>query len=45
MIKAQVDLDGYGEGEYEVDVKVVGEENKITYTPKTTKIKIKISKK
>ena len=45
MIKAQVDLDGYGEGEYEVDVNVVGEENKAVYTPKTTKIKIKISKK
>jgi len=45
LIKAQVDLDGYGEGEYEVDVIVSGDENKATYTPKTTKIKIKISKK
>ena len=45
LIKAQVDLEGYGEGEYEVDVIVNGEENKATYTPKTTKIKIKISKK
>ena len=45
MLKAQVDLNGYGEGEYEVNVKVAGEENKATYTPKTTKIKIKISKK
>lgn len=45
MIKAQVDLEGYGEGEYEVNVNVVGDENKATYTPKTTKIKIKISKK
>ena len=45
MIKAQVDLEGYAEGEYEVAVNVVGEENKATYTPKTTKIKIKISKK
>ena len=45
MIKAQVDLEGYGEGEYEVAVKVVGEDNKATYTPKTTKIKVKISKK
>lgn len=44
-IKAQVDLDGYGEGEYEVAVKVTGEDNKATYTPKTTKIKVKISKK
>ena len=44
-IKAQVDLENYGEGEYEVPVKVVGEDNRATYTPKTTKIKIKISKK
>lgn len=45
MIKAQVDLEGYGEGEYEVAVKVTGEDNKVSYTAKTTKIKIKISKK
>lgn len=45
VIKAQVDLEGYGEGEYEVAVKVVGEDNKVSYTPKTTKIKIKITKK
>lgn len=44
-IKAQVDLSGYSEGEYEVEVKVMGEDNKASYTPKTTKIKIKISKK
>lgn len=45
MLKAQVDLEGYSEGEYEVSVIVSGEENKATYTPKTTKIKVKISKK
>ena len=45
MITAQVNLDGYGEGEYEVEVVVNGEENKAIYTPKTTKIKVKISKK
>ena len=45
MIKAQVDLSGYNEGEYEVEVKVIGEDNKATYTSKTTKIKVKISKK
>lgn len=45
LIKAQVDLAGYSEGEYEVEVKVTGEDNKASYTPKTTKIKIKISKK
>ena len=44
-IKAQVDLNGYGEGEYEITVKVTGEDNKATYNPKTTKIKVKISKK
>ena len=45
MIKAQVNLDGYSEGEYEVAVTVRGEDNKASYTPKTTKIKIRISKK
>ena len=45
MLKAQVDLEGYTEGEYEVTVKVVGEDNKASYTPKTTKIKVRISKK
>lgn len=44
-IKAQVDLEGYKEGEYEVAVTVTGDDSKATYTPKTTKIKIKISKK
>lgn len=45
MLKAQVDLEGYTEGEYEVTVNVIGEDNKVSYTPKTTKIKIRISKK
>lgn len=45
MIKAQVDLSGYTEGEYEVEIKVAGEDNKASYTSKTTKIKIRISKK
>ena len=45
MIKAQVDLDNYTEGEYEVSVKVIGDDNKANYIPKTTKIKVKISKK
>lgn len=44
-IKAIVDLEGYTEGEHEVAVKVNGEDNKASYTPKTTKIKIRISKK
>lgn len=45
MIKAQVDLSNYTEGEYEVEVKVTGDDNKATYTSKTTKIKVKISRK
>ncbi len=45
VVSAQVDLEGYSEGEYEVAVKVTGDDNKATYTAKTTKIKIKISKK
>lgn len=44
-IKAIVDLSGYKEGEHEVTIKVTGGDVKATYTPKTTKIKIRISKK
>jgi YbbR domain-containing protein len=44
-IKATVDLSEYGEGEYEVEVKVTGDDVKATYESKTTKIKIRISKK
>ena len=45
MITAQVDLSNYNEGEYEVEVKVTGADNKATYTSKTTKIKVVLSKK
>lgn len=45
MIKAQVNLNDYTEGEYEVEVVVTGEDNRASYTSKTTKIKIRISKK
>lgn len=45
MLKATVDLAGLGEGEHEVDVVVTGEELRATYTPKTTKITVKIFKK
>ena len=45
MVTAQVDLKGYNEGEYEVSVKATGDDNKATYAAKTTKIKIKITKK
>lgn len=44
-IKAIVDLSGYKEGDHEVTINITGEENKATYTAKTTKIKIRISKK
>jgi len=45
MIKATVDLAGLGEGEHVVDVIVIGEELKATYTAKPTKITVKIFKK
>jgi len=45
MVTAEVDLSNYTEGEYEVEVKVTGADNKATYTSKTTKIKVVISKK
>jgi len=44
-IKAIVDLSGYKEGDYEVEVKVTGDDVKARYYAKTTKIKIRISKK
>ena len=45
MVTAQVDLKGYSEGDYEVTVKAAGDDNKATYAAKTTKIKIRITKK
>ena len=44
-IKAIVDLSGYKEGDHEVEITVTGDDVKATYSPKTTKIKIRISKK
>lgn len=44
-IKAIVDLSGYKEGDHEVTIVVTGDDVKATYTPKTTKIKIRITKK
>ena len=44
-IKAIVDLSGYKEGDHEVEITVTGDDVKATYAPKTTKIKIRISKK
>lgn len=44
-IIAQVNLEGYTEGEYEVEVTVTGDDNKATYDSKTTKIKVTIAAK
>lgn len=44
-IQATVDLTGYGPGEYEVEVKVTGNDLKLTYESKTKKVKIKIEQK
>ena len=42
-VTAVIDLDGYTKtGEYEVEVKVTGEDLKLNYTSKTKKIKIRI---
>lgn len=44
-ITAYIDLDGYESGEYEVEVKVDGSDNRVIYTSMTKKVKIKIVKK
>lgn len=44
-ITAYIDLAGLKEGEHEVDVKVTGEDTRLTYTPRTRKVKIRILKK
>ena len=38
-------LSGYTEGDHEVEIKVTGDDVKATYSAKTTKIKIRISKR
>lgn len=46
MVSAVIDLSDYTKtGEYEVEVKVIGEDLKINYTSKTKKIKIRIYQK
>lgn len=44
-VSAYLDLKGYGEGEYEVEVKVEGKDVKVQYVPMTKKVKIRIIKK
>ncbi len=44
-IKAYIDLKNYGPGEHEVEVKVTGDDVRLTYTPKTKKVKVRISEK
>lgn len=41
-IKAYVDLKNTGVGEHEIEVNVTGSELKLTYKPKTKKVKIKV---
>jgi len=44
-ITAYIDLEGYTEGEHEVDVKVEGTDVRVEYIPKTKKVKVKITRK
>lgn len=43
-IKAYIDLEGYGVGEHEIEVKVTGNDLKLSYSSKTKKVKVKIIK-
>lgn len=43
-VTAYLDLAGYKEGEYEVEVKVEGTDNRVEYVAKTKKVKVKITK-
>lgn len=43
-VTAYVDLAGYKEGEYEVEVKVEGTDTRVEYVAKTKKVKVKIIK-
>lgn len=44
-IKAYIDLENYGVGEHEVEVKVKGDDLKLSYTSKTRKVKVRITEK
>lgn len=45
IIKAYVDLKDLGPGEHEVEVKVTGDDVKLTYTSKVKKVKVRITEK
>ncbi len=44
-IKAYIDLKNYGVGEHEVEVKVKGDDVKLSYISKTKKVKVKVTQK
>ena len=44
-INAYIDLNNLGPGEHDVDVIVEGNDEKVQYTPKTTKVKVQIANK
>ena len=44
-INAYIDLNNLGPGEHDVDVIVEGKDEKVQYTPKTTKVKVQIANK
>ena len=43
-VTAYLNLAGYTEGEYEVDVQVEGNDTRVEYVAKTKKVKVKITK-
>ena len=43
-VTAYLDLSGYTEGEYEVEVQVEGSDTRVEYVAKTKKVKVKITK-
>ena len=43
-VTAYLDLSGYSEGEYNVDVQVEGNDTRVEYVAKTKKVKVKITK-
>ena len=43
-VTAYLDLSGYSEGEYEVEVQVEGNDTRVEYVAKTKKVKVKITK-